>query len=161
MRSVLVIGAGVGGIAVAARLAQQGCQVTVLEKNEMPGGRCGVMIKDGYRFDTGATLYLMPELYTQTFNDLGERLEDHLELMRVDPTYHIHFADGSKLALTSDLVTMRAQLEAFEPGSFQGFLRYLDEGYQHYKQALPNLVQRDFRSGLEFLTLPTCFGLYN
>ena len=150
MQSVLVIGAGVGGIAVAARLAQQGCQVTVLEKNEMPGGRCGVMIKDGYRFDTGATLYLMPELYTQTFNDLGERLEDHLKLMRVDPTYHIHFADGSKLALTSDLVTMHAQLEAFEPGSFQGFLRYLDEGCRHYKQALPNLVQRDFRSGLEF-----------
>jgi phytoene desaturase len=138
--SVLVVGAGVGGIAAAARLARHGYQVTVAEKRERPGGRCNHLVRDGHHFDTGPTLFLMPELYAQTFADLGERLEDHLDLRRIDPTYRIHFDDGLTLALTSDLSDMHAQLEAIEPGSFGGFLRYLEEGYHHYRLALPHLV---------------------
>ena len=61
--NALVVGAGIGGIATAAKLAQQGYQVTVLEKNETPGGRCGQMDIQGHRFDTGPTLFLMPDLY--------------------------------------------------------------------------------------------------
>lgn len=152
MTSVLVIGAGIGGITTAARLAQQGLQVTILEKCGQPGGRCGRLVKDGHVFDTGSTLFLMPEFYTRTFTELGERIEDHLDLIRVDPTYHIHFHDGTTLALTSDLNAMQAQLEAIEPGSFGGFLRYLNEGHLHYKLSIPNIVERDFRSLLEFLS---------
>ncbi|UCF61829.1 MAG: phytoene desaturase [Anaerolineaceae bacterium] len=152
MTSVLVIGAGIGGITTAARLAQQGFQVTVLEKCGQPGGRCGRLVQDGHVFDTGSTLFLMPEFYTRTFTELGERIEDHLDLIRVDPTYHIHFHDGATLALTSDLNAMQAQLEAIEPGSFGGFLRYLNEGYHHYKLSIPNFVDRDFRSLFEFLS---------
>jgi phytoene desaturase len=152
MTSVLVIGAGIGGIATAARLAQHGCQVTVLEKCGQPGGRCGRLVKDGHSFDTGSTLFLMPEFYTRTFAELGERMEDHLDLLRVDPTYHIHFKDGTTLALTSDLNAMQTQLEAIEPGSFGGFLRYLNEGYLHYKLSIPNIVDRNFRSLLEYFS---------
>jgi len=150
--TALVIGAGIGGIATAARLAQHGYRVTVVEKNEQAGGRCGHMVKDGHYFDTGPTLFLIPELYAQTFTDLGERIEEHLELRRVDPTYHIHFQDGSNLALTSNLNAMQTQLEAIEPGSFGGYLRYLHEGHTHYKLSLPNLVGRDFRNLPEFLS---------
>lgn len=153
MKPILVIGAGIGGIATAARLARRGYQVTVIEKNEQAGGRCGQMVKDGHRFDTGATLYLMPELYVQTFTDLGESIDDHLDLRRIDPSYHIHFHDGTNLALTSDLNSMQAQLEAFEPGSFGGFLRYLNEGHLHYKLSLKHLVERNFRSLSEFYNL--------
>ena len=150
MKTVLVIGAGIGGIATAAQLARQGYQVTVIEKNEQAGGRCGQMVRDGHRFDTGATLFLMPELYVQTFTDLGEHIDDHLDLRRVDPSYHIHFHDGTYLALTSDLNSMQTQLEAIEPGSFGGFLRYLNEGRLHYKLSLKHLVERNFRSLPEF-----------
>jgi phytoene desaturase len=150
---VLVIGAGIGGIATAARLARNGYQVTVVEKNEIPGGRCGQMVKNGHRFDTGPTLFLMPQLYEQTFADLGERMEDHLDLQRVDPTYQIHFKDGTRLSLTSDLHLMQEQLEAIEPGSFGAYLRYLSEGHRNYHLSLTNLVERDFRSPLEFFTL--------
>jgi len=150
--SVLVIGAGIGGIATAARLARLGCQVTVAEKCDRAGGRCGYMVKDGHHFDTGPTLFLMPELYAQTFADLGESMADHLDLRRLDPTYHIHFHDGASLALTSDLPAMQTQLEAIEPGSFGGFLRYLNEGYLHYKLSLAHLVTRNFLSPLEFFT---------
>ena len=148
---VLIVGAGIGGIATAARLARHGCQVTVLEKNEIPGGRVGQMKLDGYTFDTGATLLLMPEVYAETFAALGERLPDHLDLRRVDPTYHLYFPDDSQLQLTSDMHAMQDQLEAIEPGSFERMLRYLAEGSRIYDLSLDDLVGRDFRSLSDFI----------
>ena len=149
--TVLIIGAGIGGIAVAARLARQGYKVTVVEKCEIPGGRCGQMIVQGYHFDTGATLFMMPELYAETFAALGERLEETLDLRRLDPTYHLYFQDDSQLQLSPDLHRMQAQLETFEPGSFNRMLRYLEEGGRHYRLSLDHLVRRDFRSLPEFI----------
>ena len=160
MASVLVIGAGVGGIATAARLARHGYQVTVTERRERAGGRCDLLVKDGHRFDTGPTLFLMPEIYAQTFSDLGERIEDHLDLRRVDPTYRVHYDDGFTLALTSDLNAMQAQLEAIEPGSFGRFLRYLGEGHRHYELGLPHLVRRNYDSLLEFCSLKNLVLLF-
>jgi phytoene desaturase len=149
--NVIVVGAGIGGIAAAARLARRGCRVTVVEKCDKTGGRCGRMTVDGYTFDTGATLFLMPELYARTFADLGERMQDHLDLLRIDPTYQLLFQDGSRLRLSSDLQAMQSQLEAIEPGSFGRMLRYLEEGWRNYVLSLPNVVDRDFRSLTEFI----------
>lgn len=143
--SVVIIGAGIGGIATAARLAKSGYRVKVVEKCEQAGGRCGRMEVGGYVFDTGATLFLMKELYEQTFADLGERLEDQLMLRRIDPTYHLHFQDQTQLELTSDLRSMETQLESMEPGSFDQMLRYLIEAKEHYHFSLDRLVGKDFR----------------
>jgi phytoene desaturase len=148
--NVLVIGAGVGGIAAAARLAREGCTVTILEKNELPGGRCGRMTVDGYTFDTGATIFLIPSLYARTFAELGRRMEDCLDLRRIDPTYYLFFQDDSRLQLTSDLYRMQSQLEAIEPGSFGRMLRYLEEAGRHYRLSMDSIVQRDFRNLAEF-----------
>ncbi|HSR32988.1 MAG TPA: phytoene desaturase family protein, partial [Anaerolineae bacterium] len=152
MTTVLVIGAGIGGIAIAALLARYGYKVTVVEKNGVPGGRCDHLIKGGHHFDTGPTLFLMPEIFAQAFADLGEHLEDHLDLRRIDPTYHIHFGDGSTLSLTSDLHVMQAQLETIEPGSFGGLMRYLDEGRRHYDLVFTQIAGRNFSSALEYFT---------
>jgi phytoene desaturase len=95
----------------------------------------------------------MPDLYAQAFAGLGERMEDHLDLRRLDPVYHVHFDDGSSLDLTSDLPAMQAQLEAIEPGSFASYLRYLREGSYHYRTALPTLVQPGFTRFFEFFNL--------
>ncbi len=127
MLSVIVIGAGIGGLAAAARLARAGHRVTLLEKNGYPGGRAGTLDLDGYRFDTGPTLFLMPAVFAETFGALGERMEDHLDLVRLDPTYRVHFHDGSTIDLTSDLTNMRSQLEAMAPGAFASYLRFLAE----------------------------------
>src|SRR5215472_7506802 len=110
--TALVIGAGLGGIATAARLARAGYSVTVLEKNEAAGGRCSQIVRDGHRFDTGATLFLMPEVFAQTYAALGERMEDHLTLRRIDPTYRVRYEDGMEISLTSDLERLQAQMEA-------------------------------------------------
>jgi phytoene desaturase len=150
--SAIVIGAGVGGIAAAAHLARQGLHVTVLEKNDHPGGRCDHFSRDGHHFDTGPTLLVMPLLYEAEFRHLGASLRELLDLQRVDPTYHLVFDDGRQLALTSDLSAMQAQLESIEPGSFPGFLRYLEEGERHYRLGIQRLVVRDFRTASDFFT---------
>ena len=152
MNSVLVIGAGIGGLATAARLARAGRQVQVLEKGSRPGGRAGWIEKDGYRFDTGPTLFLMPQTFAETYTALGERMEDHLDLVRLDPTYRVHFHDGTSLDLTADLVHMREQLDAMEPGAFEAFLRFLSEGYRHYDLSLQRFVGRSFSSMLEYFS---------
>ena len=79
-----MIGAGIGGIATAARLAKNGYEVTVLEKESTPGGRCNQIVRDGHRFDIGPTLFLMPEVWEETFASLGEKMSDHLDLKRID-----------------------------------------------------------------------------
>jgi phytoene desaturase len=160
--SIVVIGAGLGGIAAAARLAKRGYRVTVLEKNNAPGGRCGQIVRDGHRFDVGPTLFLMPEVFAETFQALGERMEDQLDLHRVDPTYRVRFSDGMELALSSDMNVMQAQLEAIEPGSTRGLLEYLAEGGLHYNLSLERFVGRNFYSLVDYFSpenLPLLFRL--
>lgn len=148
--SVIVIGAGIGGIAAATHLARQGLRVTVLEKNSRPGGRFDRFCHHGHHFDAGPTLLVMRLLYEAEFAALGTSLSEVLELIRVDPTYHLVFDDASQLTLTSDVHSMYRQLEAIEPGSFNGFLRYIEEGHRHYHRAIDRLVNRDFRKATDF-----------
>lgn len=151
-RSAVVIGAGIGGLSAAIHLARAGLGVTVVEKNPGPGGRVGTFTREGHTFSTGPTLLIMPRLYRDELARLGVDLEEALQSQRVDPTYEIVFDDGARLALTSDLTLMEQQLEAVEPGSFGGFLRYLDEGRRHYQLGMPRLAQRDFRRASDFFT---------
>lgn len=160
--SAIIIGAGIGGITTAIHLAQQGIHVSVFEKNQRPGGRCDHFSRDGHEFDTGPTLFVMPLLYEAEFAKLGVSLHEVLKLQRVDPTYHLVFDDGSKLALTSDMSAMHAQLEGIERGSFKGFLRYMDEGDRHYRLAMANLMDNDYRHPEDVLNpamLPLLFRL--
>ena len=151
--SVIVIGAGIGGIAAAAHLARRGLHVTVVEKNSRAGGRCDRFSHAGHQFDSGPTLLVMPLLYETEFAALGASMREMLDLQRVDPTYRLVFDDGSGLSLTSDLHRMREQLEAIQPGSYHGFLRYVEEGHRHYHLAVDRLVNRDFRKASDFFTL--------
>jgi phytoene desaturase len=160
--SAIIIGAGIGGIASAARLARQGFDVTVLEKNETPGGRANQIIRDGHRFDVGPTLFLMPEVWEETYAALGERLSDHLDLKRIDPTYAVHFEDGLRLQLTSNLGDMQIQLEKVEKTAFTGFLSYIAEGSLHYKLSVEKFLGRNFHNIFEYFSpgnLPLLFRL--
>jgi phytoene desaturase len=159
-KAVIVIGAGIGGLAAAIHLARQGLRVTVVEKNGRPGGRFDRFQKEGHSFDTGPTLLVMPLVYEAEFAALGVSLRDEIALQRVDPTYHLIFDDSSRLTLTSDLKRMEEQLEGIETGSFQGFLRYLEEGHRHYHLAMERLVNRDFRRAADFFSLGNLPLLY-
>ncbi|HEX6034866.1 MAG TPA: phytoene desaturase family protein, partial [Anaerolineales bacterium] len=161
-KSIIIIGAGIGGLTAAAHLARRGMNVTVLEKNSHAGGRCDRFSRDGHHFDAGPTLLVMPLLYEAEFAALGASFHEILELQRVDPTYHLVFDDGSRLALTSDMASMQKQLEAFEPGSFPHLLRYIEEGRRHYQVGMEKMVNRDFRKASDFFNpgnLPILFQM--
>jgi phytoene desaturase len=151
--TAVVIGAGIGGIATAARLAKSGYDVTVLEKNENSGGRCNQILRDGHRFDVGPTLFLMPEVWEETFAFLGEEMKNHLDLTRIDPTYKVHFTDGLQIQLTSNIGAMQEQLEKVEATAFTGFLNYIAEGSKHYKLSVQKFVGRNFYNIFEYFSL--------
>jgi phytoene desaturase len=149
---VIVVGAGVGGLSAAMRLAHQGFDVEVLEKNDVPGGRCGQLEVDGFKFDVGPTIVLMPEVFEETFSVVGKRLEDYLALRRCDPNYRIHYRDGSAITFTSELTAMGRELERVEKGSFARYLAFLAEGRRQYASSLERFVGRNFDNLWQFIS---------
>ncbi len=149
---IIIVGAGIGGLAAAARLAHAGHEVEVFEKGSGPGGRCGRLIVDGFHFDTGPTLLLMPEVLEETFASVGRKVSDYLELHRCDPNYRIHFHDGSDVTFGTDLVGMQRELERIEPGSFSPYLKFLAKGKQQYQVSVERFVGRNFDSVADFFT---------
>jgi phytoene dehydrogenase-like protein len=101
-KTVIVIGAGIGGMTAAIHLARHGLQVIVVEKNAHPGGRCDRLIHEGHTFDTGP-LAGHAEALRCGIRCAGHRYERRHSICNVDPTYHLVFDDGSQLALTSDM----------------------------------------------------------
>ena len=113
---VVVIGAGVGGLAAAARLAAQGHDVTVCEAAEVVGGKLGLLERDGFRFDTGPSLVTMPYVFRDLFEATGG-WPDGLTFKRLDPIARYRFADGTGFDAVDDLDRFCAHLEAWSPGS--------------------------------------------
>src|SRR4051794_726169 len=110
---VVVVGAGLAGLAAALHLAGRGRQVTVVERAQHPGGRVGRLDIDGYKLDTGPTVLTMPDIIDDTFAAVGESLSDRLDLRRVEPAYRASFADGSALTVHSGRDEKAAPIEQF------------------------------------------------
>lgn len=152
-QKVVVVGCGVGGVSVAARLARAGMEVTVVEKNDFSGGRCSLLHADGYRFDRGPSFYLMPKTFEETFDDLGEDINDWLDLRKCPTNYIVHYHDGKTLELSTDLTRMRSELERYEPGSFEQYLRFMKEAHVHYDTSVNMVLKQNFESIWQLLTL--------
>ena len=99
MAEVVVIGAGMGGLAAAARLAALGHRVTICERSADVGGKLGWFTRDGFGFDTGPSLLTLPAVYRDLFLKTGGPLEAEVDLQAVDPVCHYRFADGVTLDL--------------------------------------------------------------
>jgi len=153
MKKIIIIGAGMGGLSLAALLAKKGFQVRVFEKNPHPGGRCAKLVTDTAVFDAGATLLLMPEVFSELFSMLSENFTSSITLSRVNPTSRIYYDDNSFLDLTDDPSSMEKQLEKIEPGSYIRYLRFMKEAKKNFDISIPAFVRRSFPGFFSFFNL--------
>ena len=146
---VVVVGAGLGGLSAALRLAGAGRDVTVLERDGVPGGRAGRLELDGYGFDTGPTVLTMPDLIADALDAVGERLEDWLELEPVDPLYRAFYPDGSTLDVKADPDAMAAEVERVcGPTEAAGYRRFVTYVSALYRAEMRSFIDRNIDSPL-------------
>ncbi|MCS7060061.1 MAG: phytoene desaturase family protein, partial [Anaerolineae bacterium] len=129
-KSVVVIGAGIGGLTAAIRLAARGHAVTLLEQLDRPGGKMGEWQCEGFRFDTGPSVVTMRPVIERLFHEVGRRLEDYLDLIPLNPITRYHWRDGLTLDATADEEAMCRQIAQFSPRDVEGyrkFMRYVAE----------------------------------
>ncbi len=149
---VVVIGAGLAGLATALRLRGAGREVTVVERGPGPGGRAGVLERDGYVLDTGPSVFTAPELVADTLAAVGERLEDRLELVPLETTYRAQFADGSHLDVHADVDAFAAEVEALAgPAEAAALRRYLADLAELYRLQLRTFIDRNLDTPLDLL----------
>ncbi|HSQ57563.1 MAG TPA: phytoene desaturase family protein [Gemmata sp.] len=115
-----IIGGGLGGLAAACTLAARGYEVVLFEKSSWLGGKAAVLAGDGFRFDMGPTILTMPSVLRRIFKEAGRRLEDYLDLIRLDPQWRCFFNDGSVLDLVENVDKMASSLDAYVPGENTG-----------------------------------------
>ena len=149
---VVVVGAGLGGLSAALRLAGAGRRVTVLEREDVPGGRAGLLTDSGYAFDTGPTVLTMPDLIADAFDCVGEEMSDWLTLDPVSPLYRARFADGSSMDVHADVEAMCAELEAVVgPDEAAGYRRYVDFVSELYRLEMRDFIDRNIDSPLSLV----------
>ncbi len=141
MKTIGIIGGGLGGLSAACVLAARGHRVVLFERNPWLGGKAAVLEEDGFRFDMGPTIVTVPSVLKRIFAEAGEAMEDYLELVRLDPQWRCFFDDGSQLDLLEKTSEMVESLERFAPGSGSGV------GYRRFirhSEKLDGISQRHY-----------------
>jgi phytoene desaturase len=137
---VVIVGAGLGGLACALHLAATGREVVVIERDAGPGGRAGRLSISGYEFDTGPTVLTAPDLLAEPFTAVGENLDDWISLSRLDPTYRAHYPDGSTLDVHAEPDLMVDEIARLcGPREADGYLRFVA-----FARAMWELERDDF-----------------
>lgn len=134
-KKVIIIGAGLGGLSAAVRLAACGFAVTILEKNESVGGKVNQVEANGYQFDTGASLLTMRHVFEELFQAANRRLEDYLELVSLDPICRYFWTDGTQFDASPDLAKTEHEIEKIEPRDVAGFRRFITDSERKYEIA--------------------------
>lgn len=151
-KKVIVIGAGVAGLASAIRLQHAGYDVELYEKEPIPGGKMHKIEKDGYRFDLGPSIVMMPELYREVFELTGRDPDDYIPMEKLDPMYSVYFGgeESDFHEISNDLVALMETLEEIGEEDAQGFLTYLQKIYERFLVAKNHFIQRPFRNPSDF-----------
>ncbi|HVF10735.1 MAG TPA: phytoene desaturase family protein [Abditibacteriaceae bacterium] len=155
-KRVAIIGGGIGGLATACLLGKKGYKVQLFEKNEQLGGVCNSFQADGFTFDMGPSWYLMPDVFESFFSLLGEKVEDHLDLIKLSPSYRIYFKDtGKQYDFYSDLSRDLDTIEALEPGAGAKLQEYLQLSAMQYKIAIAGFMYKNYDTIFDFFNKET------
>jgi phytoene desaturase len=141
MKSVIIIGAGLGGLAAALRLRYLGFEVTVLEKQARPGGRSNVIEENGFRVDTGPTILVMKDMLEETYRAIGRDVNERIRFMTLDPHYRIYFHDETYLDLYANMAQLSAEVEKIEPGAAERLFRFLGESAKKYELGMDFVIR--------------------
>jgi 1-hydroxy-2-isopentenylcarotenoid 3,4-desaturase len=149
----VVIGGGVAGLATAALLARDGRTVDLVEQQPAFGGRAGTWEHDGFRFDTGPSWYLMPEVFDHFFRLLGTTADAEVDLLRLAPAYRVFFErHADPLDIADDRAANVTAFEALEPGAGAALEQHLDSARETYELALRRFLYSTFQSPRSLLT---------
>ncbi|MDO5033011.1 phytoene desaturase family protein [Corynebacterium sp.] len=151
-KHVIVIGAGIAGLATAALLTREGLRVTVIDKLPELGGRAGSLEVEGFRFDTGPSWYLMPEAFDEFFRACGTSTAAELELVDLSPAYRVYNEDGEHIDVHTGVENVAALFESIEPGAGQRVRAYLSQASEAYGIALRNFLYTTFSRPVELLS---------
>jgi phytoene desaturase len=143
VKSILIIGAGMGGLAAALRLRKLGFEVTVIEKLKRPGGRSNVLQEQGFRVDIGPTILVMKETFAETYRAIGQDIDRRIKFVSLDPNYRIYFHDGTHMDLYNGMAKLAAECERFEPGVTTRLFRFIGEGAKKYELGM-DFVLRNY-----------------
>jgi phytoene desaturase len=156
-KSVIVLGSGFAGMAAASFLSRDGWDVTVIEKNEGPGGRARQLKENGFTFDMGPSFYWMPDVFERYFQSFGRSARDYYTLHRLDPSYRIYWSDGFT-DFPADLQRLKETFESIEPGSALQLEKFLKEAETKYRVAMEDMVFKPGLSITEFFNWKTIRG---
>lgn len=149
-KKAIVIGSGFAGISAATGLADKGFDVTVLEKNESPGGRARKFGVQGYTFDMGPSWYWMPDIFESYFEKYGKKVSDYYELIRLDPSYRIFYGKDDVVDMPASLDEMYKLYESIEPGAGAKLKDFLEEAEYKYNVGMKEFVHKPSLSFLEY-----------
>lgn len=150
-RKVIVIGSGFAGLSAASHLAAAGFEVTVLEKNAVPGGRARQYEADGFTFDMGPSWYWMPDVFERFFAHFGKKVTDCYDLKRLDPSYVVWFGEGDRMDVPAAMPALESLFEQYEPGSTANLRKFLAEAEYKYRVGMNEFVQKPSQSIWEFM----------
>jgi phytoene desaturase len=159
MAQVAVIGSGFSGLAAACSIARDGMDVTVFEKNLLPGGRARKFTTGGFTFDMGPSWYWMPDVFETFFNRFGKTSADYYELIRLDPSYRIFFGKDDYLDVPAGVEAIHAMFERIEPGSGKLLTQFLSESKFKYEAAINNIIYKNHLRASDLLQPALLKGL--
>ena len=152
-KKVIVIGAGFAGLSAATTLAQQGFDVTLLEKNKELGGRARKLEIDGFTFDMGPSWYWMPDVFENYFSKFNTSVAKQYDLIRLDPSYAVFFSKDEVMRIPANLNEFYQLFEKYEPGSSIQLKKFLADAEYKYNVSMSDFVHKPSLSIFEFVDL--------